>query len=79
MLTSTGTMKKDDHYFLMTNQHVKNERVFFARVGETIAQQVAQRAAQERQHKLVEFRLVFWILSQGCPMTDFEACRELFE
>jgi hypothetical protein len=77
-LTSIGSVKKGDHYFLTTNQHVRNERLYFARVGDTIAQRVAQGAIQERQHKLVQFRLLFWILTQGRPMTDYEACRELF-
>jgi hypothetical protein len=77
-LTSIGTVKQGDHYFLTTNQHVRNERIYFSRVGDTIAQRVAQGAIQERQHKLVQFRLLFWILSQGRPMSDFEACRELF-
>jgi hypothetical protein len=76
-LTSIGTVKKGDHYFLTTNQHVRNERVYFSRIGDTIAQRVAQGAVQEKKHKLVQFRLLFWILSQGRPMSDFEASREL--
>jgi hypothetical protein len=78
VLTSIGTVKKGHHFFLTTNQHVRNERVYFTRVGDTIAERVAQGAAQERQHKLVQFHLVYWILSQSHPMTDFEAFRELF-
>jgi hypothetical protein len=77
-LTSISTVKQGDHYFLTTNQHVRNERVYFSRVRDTIAQRVAQGTIQERQHKLVQFQLLFWILSQGKPMSDFEACRELF-
>jgi hypothetical protein len=77
-LTSIGTVKQGDHYFLTTNQHVRNERVYFSRVGDTIAQRVVQGAIQEHQHKLVQFRLLFWILSQGKPMSNYEACHELF-
>jgi hypothetical protein len=77
-LTSISTVKKGNRYFLTTNQHVHNERVYFSRIGDTSAQRVAQGAIQEKKHKLVQFRLLFWILSQGHPMSDFEASRELF-
>jgi hypothetical protein len=77
-LTSIGTVKKGDHYFLTTNQHVRNERVYFSRIGDTIAQRVAQGAVQEKKHKLVQFRLLFSILSQGRSMSDFEASRECY-
>jgi hypothetical protein len=30
-LMTFGQVKKGDHYFLSSNQHVRNERVFFAR------------------------------------------------
>jgi hypothetical protein len=36
-LTSIGTMKKEDHYFLTTNQHVRNEHVYFSHLEDTIA------------------------------------------
>jgi hypothetical protein len=47
-LTSIGTVKQGDHHFLTTNQHVRNECIYFSRVGDTIAQRVAQGAIQER-------------------------------
>jgi hypothetical protein len=78
-LTTFGSVKKGEHYFLATNQHVKNEKCYFARVGDSIVLQVARGAVKERKYKLVQFRLVFWILSQGRPMSDFEACRGLFQ
>jgi hypothetical protein len=78
-LTNFGGVKKGEHYFLATNQHVKNEKRYFARVGETIAVQFAHGAVKERKRKLVQFRLLFWILSQGRPMSDFEDSRELFQ
>jgi hypothetical protein len=62
-LTNFGGVKKGEHYFLATNQHVKNEKRYFARVGETIAVQFAHGAVKERKRKLVQFRLLFWILS----------------
>jgi hypothetical protein len=78
-LTNFGGVKKGDHFFLATNQHVRNERRYFARVGDSIAVQVAAGFVKERKRKLVQFRLLFWILSQGRPMSDYEACRDLFQ
>jgi hypothetical protein len=78
-LMNFGGVKKGDHFFLATNQHVRNERRYFARVGDSIAVQVAAGFVKERKRKLVQFRLLFWILSQGRPMFDYEACRDLFQ
>jgi hypothetical protein len=58
-LITFGSVKKGEHYFLATNQHVKNERRYFARVGDPIALQVARGAVKERKRKLIQFRLVF--------------------
>ena len=41
--------------------------------------QVVSGFVKERKRKLVQFRLLFWILSQGRPMSDYEVCRDLFQ
>jgi hypothetical protein len=58
-LANFGGVKKGEHYFLGTNQHVQNERRYFAQVGDTIAVQVAQGAVKEKKWKLVQFYLLF--------------------
>lgn len=78
-VTMTRRMKKDDFYYLSTNQHIKNERVYFAKrgaVGDTIIQQVVHDTVRERRRKLVQFRIVFWLLTHECPMNDYEAMQE---
>jgi hypothetical protein len=73
-------VKKGEFYYLSTNQHIKNERVYFARrgaVGDTIIQQVVRGAIRERRHKLVQFRIIFWLLTHGRPMNNYEAVQEL--
>jgi hypothetical protein len=35
-LVDMGKVRRGEHYYLGTNQHVKNERVFFAKGGQTI-------------------------------------------
>jgi hypothetical protein len=44
-----------------------------------VIQQVAAGAVRERKRKVVQFRAIFWLLSQGRPMSDFEHMRELFD
>jgi hypothetical protein len=79
-VTTTERVKKGKFYYVSTNQHIKNERVYYARrgaVGETIIQQVAYGTMRERRCKLVQFQIVFWLLEHGRPMNDYEAIQEL--
>jgi hypothetical protein len=68
-LTAFGRVKKGEFYFLSTNQHVKNEHVFFARHRSSVIQQVVQGQVVERRRKLVQFHVFFWLLTKGRPMT----------
>jgi hypothetical protein len=80
VVIATRQVKKGEFYYLSTNQYIKNERMYFARrgaVGETIIQQVQHGAVRERRRKLVQFRIVFWLLAHGRPMNDYEAVQEL--
>jgi hypothetical protein len=77
-LANFGNVRKGDFYFLSTNQHVKNENIYFARGGSaTVLQQLATGVVQERCKKLVQFHLLFHLLSIGCPITDFSNSKEL--
>ena len=78
-LVNVGKVKKGNFYFLSTNVHVKNERIYFSRGGDTVLQQVAQGVVQERKRKEVQFRLLFHVFSLGRPMTDFAASKVLFQ
>jgi hypothetical protein len=79
-LANFGNVRKGEFYFLSTNQYVKNEKIYFARGGGvTVLQQLATGVVQERRKKLVQFRLLFHLLSIGRPMTDFSNSRELLQ
>ena len=78
-LVNVEKVKKGNFYFLSTNVHVKNERIYFSRGGDTVLQQVAQGVVQERKRKEVQFRLLFHVFSLGRPMTDFAASKVLFQ
>jgi hypothetical protein len=43
-----GKMKRGEHFYLGNNQHVKNERVFFAKGGQTIVTNVLAGVTKER-------------------------------
>jgi hypothetical protein len=72
-----GQVKKGDHYFLSSNQHIRNERVFFACHTTSIVQQLIQGQLVEKKKKLVQFQMLFWLLPEGRPMTQYAAFKEL--
>lgn len=79
---SFGKVESGQYYFLSNNAHVKNEKIYFARLGnsgESVLQQVVCGTVKERQRKLVQFRVVLWLLMQGRPLSDFEDMRELLQ
>ena len=79
MLVNVEKVKKGDFYFLSTNVHVKNEKIYFSRGGDTILQQVVQDIVQEQKIKEVQFRLLFHVFLLGCLMTDFATSKVLFQ
>ena len=58
-LMTFGRVKKGKFYFLSTNQHVKNERVFFAHYTTSVVQQLVQGQVVEKKKKLVQFQVLF--------------------
>jgi hypothetical protein len=51
VLVDMGKVRRGEHYYLGTNQHVKNEHIFFAKGGQTIIQQVLKDVTKERKRK----------------------------
>ena len=80
--TSFGKIKAGEYYFLSKNAHIKNERLYFAklgRAGQTVLEQVAEGTTRERKRKNVQFRAICWLLMQGRSITQYEDMRDLFE
>jgi len=49
-LVDSGKLKKGQHYFLLTCQHVKNQRIYFGRSGnETVVQLMVEGATHEKK------------------------------
>ena len=79
---SFGKVKAGQHYFLSNNVHTRNEKTYFARLGntaDTILQQVAKGTVKGRKRKTVQFRAILWLLMQGRPLTQYEAIRDFLE
>lgn len=72
---------KGDVYFDPANAHVQNEKLYFARGQESVAEQVTTFSSMERKMKLVNFTVLFHVLSKGSPMLDYEQhfalCKQL--
>jgi hypothetical protein len=77
-LCDTMKVKKGEYYYLGQNQYIKNERIYYARVGKTILDKVAAGVTQERKRKMVQFCTMLHLLSQGWPMADSTASIDLF-
>jgi hypothetical protein len=76
-LVDMGKVRRGEHYYLGTNQHVKNECIFFAKGGQTIIQQVLKGVTKERKWKTIQMKCVFHLMTQGQPMADFSAMQDL--
>ena len=76
-LVDIWKVRRGEHYNLGTNQQVKNERVFFAKGGQTVITKVLAGISKERRRKLVQFRCCLEILQQGRPIADYSAMQDL--
>ena len=72
-----GKVRRGEYYYLGSNQHVKNERVFFAKGGQTVITKVLAGVTKERRRKVIQFRCCLQILAQGRPMADYSAMQTL--
>jgi hypothetical protein len=71
-------VKKGEYYYLGSNQHVKNERIYYAKDGETILQKMGAGIVIEWHRKLVQMKLLLHLLIQGRPMSDYVSIQQLF-
>jgi hypothetical protein len=76
-LADMGKVRRGEYYYLGTNQHVKNERVFFAKGGQTVITKVLAGVTKEKRRKVVQMRCCFHVLQQGRPMADYSAMQDL--
>jgi hypothetical protein len=69
-----------EHYFLKSNAHVDNEKLYFAKCSKIVLQQVIHGAIQflDKRKKIVQFALIFHLLSHDYPMTKYTTMETLF-
>ncbi len=62
------------------NQHAKTEQLWTTRGWNIIAKMVCVGGvATNTQPKFIQFVAIFWLLKLGCPLTNFEKMKQLFE
>ena len=71
-------VKKGEYYYLGQNQHIKNEQIYYAMVGENILEKVVVGLTQECKKKMVQFCTMFHLLTLGQPMRDYIASQDLY-
>ncbi len=63
-LVSMLNIKVREHYFLKTNAHVANEKLYFVKGLETMLQQVVEGVKlKDMKKKIVQFALLFHLLN----------------
>lgn len=77
MFLGRRKVKKGEYYFISDNAHVKNEHTYFAFGKDSILQQVIASISIEKK-KLVQFTLLFHLLSHDRPMIDYKESQKLF-
>jgi hypothetical protein len=76
-LEDMGKVRHGEQYYLGSNQYVKNERIYFAKDGQTIVQRVMHGVTKERKRKVLQIKSFFHVMSLGWPMVDFTAMQVL--
>jgi hypothetical protein len=62
------------------SQHAKNEWLFCSRGKDIVVDMIVVGMwLGRKKKKFIQFVAIFWLLNQGCIMTDFEAMKLLFE
>jgi hypothetical protein len=72
-----GKVRRGEDYYLDSNQHVKKERIYFAKGGQTIVQCVIQGVSKECKHKVVQMKSLFHLMLLRRPMADFTTMQDL--
>ncbi len=58
---------------------MQNKKLYASRGQDNVVVQVANGDKVKRKNKYLQFVSIFHLLQQGKPMTNFEACKNLFE
>jgi hypothetical protein len=73
-------VKVGEHYFLKSNAHVANEKLYFTKGSKSVLQQVIDGVAWflDKRKKIMQFALVFHFLNHDYPMTEYTTMQTLF-
>ena len=71
-------VKRDEYYYLGSNQNVQRKYKYYAKVSNTILQKLSARVMIERRKKLVQMKLPLHLLMQGRPICNYVFAQQLF-
>ncbi len=69
---------RGQYFICPTNSHVKNDKLFTTRGLDTIVVQ-RENGGKVEGKKYIQFVAIWHLLKQGCPMTNFERLKWLFQ
>ncbi len=65
-------LRQGEHYFLKTNVHFANEKLYFVKGLETMLQQVVKGVKLvNMKKKIMQFALLLHLLNRGCLMNEY--------
>ncbi len=69
-----------EHYFLKSNAHVVNEKLYFAKGSKIMLQQVIHGVVQffNKTKKIVQYALIFQLFNHNHPMIEYTTMETLF-
>jgi hypothetical protein len=71
-LVSMLNLRVREHYFLKTNAHATNEKLYFVKGLETMLQQVVEGVKlMGVKKKIMQFALLFHLLNRRCLMNKY--------
>ncbi len=73
VLVTMSRVKVGEHYFLKSNAHVANEKLYFAKGSKIVVQQVTHGVVQffDKRKKIVQFALIFHLFNHDHPMIKY--------
>jgi hypothetical protein len=71
-------MAKGTFYYCMNFVHQKNETLYVVSLYSNVVHQLDLGEIGEKKNKKVQFAIVFYLLREGRPLTNYESLKDLF-
>jgi hypothetical protein len=71
-------MVEDTIYYCKNYVHQENETLYVGSFYSNVVHQLDLGEIGEKKNKKVQFVVVFYLLREGCPLTNYESLKDLF-